>query len=293
MVPDHVAHRIVVELVGVAERQVLGVIRAEHADPAVEQPQQPGVADLHAEAAVVVVGRLEQGEVVVAAVAQYVVGPQPVQRGAAHLAVADRLQAGVYRRIEYDLRVRIVGQHEVILHAVVLVHGKAGDGILGVFALVHQLGGGGDDGRGLEHAALLRIIHAAAHREGGVDFAAAQRRDHDVVAVKAYVAHVQLAQVQLLAQPGYDVPDQARRLAVGAGAAVGQIVVQVSDAQLSVLRQPLALRRGQRAAEYADRIILVPQGMEVVRLVDGKLRLRRVELCQQLRPGPADAQIVV
>ena len=158
VVSDHVPYGIGIQLIRIAKRQILRVIGAQHVDPTVKKTQQSCVTDLNAEASVVVMRRLEHGKAAVTAVAQDIVCSQSIQGGAAHTAFADRLQAVVDRGIERDLGIRIMGQHKVVLHAVVLIDRKMSCRFLRIFSAVNQLRGGRYNGCGLENAAFLGII---------------------------------------------------------------------------------------------------------------------------------------
>ena len=140
VVGDGIPEREGVELVRVAGGHVLYGVVAHHADAAVDELEQALVADLHAKAAVVALVELHRGEVAVGPVAQDVVGTHAVERGAGCLAVEHRLEAVLDGGLEHHLRVGIVGQHEVVLHAVVLVDGKARGGLLAKLAREDQLG---------------------------------------------------------------------------------------------------------------------------------------------------------
>ena len=60
VVPDHIAERIGMQLIRVPESKVLGVIRAQNVDAAVDQFKQTLISDLHAEAPVIIVCGLKQ-----------------------------------------------------------------------------------------------------------------------------------------------------------------------------------------------------------------------------------------
>ena len=143
---DHVPYGIGIQLIRIAERQILRVIRAQHVDAPVEQSQKSGVADLNAKAPVVVIRRLEQSQAAVTAVAQDIVRSQSVQSGAAHLSFADRFQAVVDGWIENDLGIRIVGQHKIILHTVIFIDREMSCRFLCILSPVDQLRSGRYDG---------------------------------------------------------------------------------------------------------------------------------------------------
>ena len=68
MVAQHVEERVRIQPVGVAVGQVLRIVGTDHVDAAVQKLQQPLVADLDAEAPVVVAARLVQRQAAVSAV---------------------------------------------------------------------------------------------------------------------------------------------------------------------------------------------------------------------------------
>ena len=74
-------HEIVgIQSAGIPERNILRIIFAQHIDAAVQQLQQPFVANLYAEAMGVVIARLTKEQTFILPVPQDVVRPQTVQR---------------------------------------------------------------------------------------------------------------------------------------------------------------------------------------------------------------------
>ena len=60
-----------------------------------------------------------------------------------------------------------------------------------------------------------------------------------------------------------------------------------------MLLKPLLLRVRKGSARYADRIKLVAQRIDVIRLINRKLRLRDIKLAEQIRSVPAHTEIVL
>ena len=146
MFQHHIQKTIGIKVPCVSVGDVLRVIAAEHIDSPVEELQQTLVADFHTEAAVVAVPGLMDGKGRILSVLQDLVGSQTVKRRASDLTGGHGGQAVLDGRTENDLRLRIMRPHMVILHAVILVHGKTGRRLFTEFTRINQGGRNRNDG---------------------------------------------------------------------------------------------------------------------------------------------------
>ncbi len=80
MIRKRILETVGIQSSGISERNILRIIFAQHIDAAVQQFQQPFVANLYTEAMGVVVARLAKEQTFILPVPQDVVRPQTVQR---------------------------------------------------------------------------------------------------------------------------------------------------------------------------------------------------------------------
>ena len=181
VIPDHVEQAVGIQRAGIAVRNVLDVVAADHVHAAVQELEEPLVPYLHAEASVVRPGRLTHGQPVITPVFKDIVRPQTVKGGASRRAREHGVQTVVYGWVKHDLRVGEIGADIVILHPVVFIDGELADGIFAELSFEDQLRRGGSDRIGLVEPVFLGIVQTSAHGERRVDRPRVQIRDHIVV----------------------------------------------------------------------------------------------------------------
>ena len=181
----------------------------------------------------------------------------------------------------------------VILHAVVLVHRKCRKGFVAVVSFEDQVRSGRDHGIRRADAAFLREKQPAAHGEGRVDFPAVHVGDHGSVAVIALIGNIQRTDAEFFQNLGNEGLDKPRDGAVSVRVAVRQVMVQIAHTKDAVIFEPFFFRVGQRAAGDAGRVILDPQGIDIVRFLHRELILRLIERRQKVRPARIDAKVII
>ena len=229
MIPQHIGKTVGKKPVIIAVQEILGVFHAENADTAVQQSQQSLVSDLHSKAPRIDVAGLPVGQRVVFPVSQNIVGAQPVHRRAAHFPGNHSGKTFIHGVAESDLRIRIVGPHKIILHAVVLIDGKVLRRLFAEFALVDQLGGRCGHCIGLVDTVLFGIVKSAADRECDVNFTGVDRGDHIVIAFAAYVGDVDVRSTDGIQNGGNDVFYRSVHIALTVRIAIRQVVFKVPD----------------------------------------------------------------
>ena len=179
------------------------------------------------------------GQRVVFPVSENIVGAQPVHRRAARLAGEHGGEAVVDGRIEGDLRIGIVGPHEIILHAVVLVDSKVFRCLFGEFAPVDQLSRCRGNCIGLVDTILLGIVKPAADRERNVDFTSVDSGDHIVIALVAAVGDANVRPADCFQHGRNDILYRPVHIALLVCVAERQIVFEISDVKGRIAVQPL------------------------------------------------------